>query len=463
MSLKEKMNWIKNKRSLPLVALAGLVITVLIVKLQPAMEHSSQQKAPTPVNVIEIKSHKVKPTLVGFGTVKPDLILKAMAEIAGRVTYVHPELKKGAFIAKGTLVVSIDDKDYQLAIKQANSDLLAAQASLKEMQLTIDNNELELKLANEKLKVRNAEFGRLKKLRQKGTVSQSRLDQERQSMLVQQQEVQKLENLRTTLPSELEVLKTKIDIAQAKLEQSERDLARTQIYLPFNGRISSVSVEKDQFIAKGNSIFNAVGIDKITINTQFPIDQFGQFVGELDRQSFTFDNLEQLPAMSEILAGLGLTAQVQIAGEHFKGWQAKVERFSDSLDLQSRTVGVIVSVEGSYLQVEPGVRPPLLEGMYMKVMLQGRAESFLALPRFAIQNQQALIVNSQSQLSRVTLDKVLLQDSLALVKEANAQGIAAGDKIVVSDLFPAVNGMTLSPIADAETEQQMNSWLERAK
>ena len=453
--------WLQQKWSLPVIAGLSVLITVIIVKSQPEMKHNSQHEVAVPVSVIKVEQHSLRPAITGYGTVKPDLDLQAMAEVTGRVTYVHPELKKGAILTKDTVVVTIDDKDYQLALKQAQADLLAAEANLKEMELTIDNNKLELKLANEKLKVRQAELARLVKLRKSGTVSQSQLDQEKQTMLVQQQEVQKLENQRTTLPSELEVLKAKIAIANAKVEQSERDLARTNIVLPFTGRISTVEVEKDQYIAKGSKMFSAVGMDKITINAQFPIDQFGRFIAGLESKKLNFDKPGNIPVMSQLLEQLGLTATVEVAGESYKGWQAKVERFSDDLDAQSRTVGAIVSVQGSYNQIEPGVRPPLLEGMYMKVTLKGKPREFLALPRFAMHEQQVFKLGENSTLTRISIDNILLQDSLALV-ESNSQ-LTAGDQIIVSDVFPAVSGMKVEPIVDAKTSQAVMDWLERAK
>ncbi len=60
----------------------------------------------------------------------------------GRVTYVHPELKRGAILSKETVLLRIDDRDYRLALTQAEADMLANQASVKEMELTIENNKL---------------------------------------------------------------------------------------------------------------------------------------------------------------------------------------------------------------------------------------------------------------------------------------------------------------------------------
>jgi len=451
--------FLKHKLALPAILVAGILLTVLIIKMQPSMQHNPKARLAVPALAVSVREHKLRPTINGFGTVVPDVTLSAKAEVKGRITYLHPELKKGAILPKGTVVVRIDDRDYQLALRQAKADLLSSQASLKEMQLTVENTQLDLRLANEKLKVRRAELKRLEKLRKTGAVSQSKLDGERQNMLQQQQEVQQLENKQTTLPSDIQVLEAKIEISRAKVEQSERDLQRTEISLPFNARVRQVDAELDQFVSTGNLLFDVSGMDKVVINAQFPMEQVRQIARGFDKEKLKFVNLSDIKDSSSIFASLGLLASVRIAGTDFKGWDAKVERFSDNLDPQSRTVGVVVSVSDSYKHLEPGVRPPLLEGNYMEVELQGIPSTFLAMPRFALHEQQAYFIDEESRLQRVELKGLQLQGELALFKG----GLQAGDRVITSDIFPAVNGMTVAPVKDEKTEQALNAWVRAAQ
>ena len=182
--------FLTSKKSLPIIAALGLLFMFLIINSQPETPHNNAVRPSVAVNYIDVQRHRIKPEIIGYGTVKPDLSLQAKAEVTGRITYIHPKLKKGEIFAKDTLLLRIDDKDYLLQLKQSQADLLANQANLKEMELNIENNELELKLSKEKLKVREQEFSRLSKLRKTGAVSQSNLDAERQNLLQQKQEVQ---------------------------------------------------------------------------------------------------------------------------------------------------------------------------------------------------------------------------------------------------------------------------------
>jgi len=255
-----------TKFALPIIAVLGLVIMISIVKLQPNMKHEPAMSLITAVNYVEVKSHIISPEIVGFGIIKPDVSLQAKAEVSGRITYIHPKLKKGEIFEKDTLLLTIDDKDYLLQLKQAQADLLVNKANLQEMTLTIENNKLELDLALEKLTVREAEYARMLKLSKTGVVSKSSLNAEKQNLLRQKQEVQQLENKKTILPSTLEVMKAQLDISQAKLEKSQRDLARTEVNMPFDGRISEVYTELNQFVTAGGlssagQLFDAFSLD----------------------------------------------------------------------------------------------------------------------------------------------------------------------------------------------------------
>ncbi len=448
----------KTRFALPIIGLCGFVLMILIIKLQPNLQHEETSGLAVPVNYINVQTNLIKPEIIGFGVIKPDVKLQAKAEVSGRVTYIHPQLKKGEMFFKDTLLLVIDDKDYLLQLKQAQADLLVNKANLQEMKLIIDNNALELTLALEKLSVRDVEYKRMFKLSKTGVVSQSTLNAEKQNLLRQKQEVQQLENKKTTLPSTLEVMKAQLAISEAKLEKSQRDLDRTQVRMPFDGRISQVYTEFGQYVTAGGlstagQLFDAFSLNKMIINAQFPLDQFRTFAQNFNQQTFS-DN-KNPPTMAQVLDSLGLTAVVEDPSGLFKPWPAKVERFSDDLDSKSRTVGVMISVLDSYKEVLPGSRPPLLEGMYMKIVLSGKAKNMRSIPRFAMHNKQVYIIDNENKLKRLSLSNIQYHGDLVLVEKV----LKENDKIITSDVFPAVDGMSVLPILDENITKKMQDWL----
>jgi len=437
---------LKHKLALPFIAGAGIVLTVLIIKLQPAMKHDPQTNPAKLVTVIEAKAHVVRPSIIGFGTVEPDVSLSTKAEVSGRVTFVNPNLEKGAMIAAGELLVRIDDKDYQLALSQAKADLLANQASLAQMDITIENSELDLKLAKQKLKVAQSEYQRKQKLRKQGSVSQSELDAQQQNVLQLQQETQNLEGRLSTLPADKEVIQAKIAISEAKVEKAQRDIERTQVSLPFNGRISNVMVDQGQFVSTGSALFEASGFDKMLINAQFSVEDFRRLLATVDRDNFNIQQLLANRSAADMLSHSGLTAHISNGQSETLNRTAKVERIADNIDPQSRTVGVIVSVSDNYDDIDPMKKPPLVKGMYLQVQLSGVAKPYTLIPRSALHQNELFTVSADSRLKRITVQPEFLVDDMALLAPQEAFN---GALIATSDFFPAVEGMSLTTEPDA--------------
>ena len=126
------------------------------------------------------------------------------------------------------------------------------------------------------------------------------------------------------------------------------------------------------------------------------------------------------------------------------------------MDPASRTLGVVVSVDQPYEQIQPGKKPPLMAGMYAEIKLQGKARNFYLIPRDALHEGELFFCNKDDQLERRSIQPRLLQGNLVLFEN----GIQSGEKIIVSDLFPAIPGMQLKPILDQEKQKWLKKWTE---
>ncbi len=446
--------WLQKRRNLPLVLIAGIAIAAMLVLKKQPPSHQPRQDLATPVAMLEIQQQSLRPMITSYGAVSPDILLSAKAEVGGRINYLHPELRKGAMLPKNTVVIRIDDKDHLLALSQAKADLKSSEASLKEFQLNFKDARIDLKLAKQKLELAERELKRLAKLLKQKTISQTSLDSQQSAVLQQKQEVQSLNNRLETLPAQQEIAEAKRAIAQAQVETQQRNLDRTEIRLPFNARINQLDIEKDQFVAQGNTLFSAQNTDKVLINAQFSPAQFkiiarsfAPFQEEM-RQAFADQQL------SDLFDRIGLRATVQLTDIPSAIWQGRVERISNDLDPATRTLGVTISIDKPYENVEPGVKPPLLTGMYTRVNLFGNAEPFYLTPRSALHEGQLYFIDAQNKLERRPLQPYHQQGELALFN----QGLSSGERLVVSDLYPAVPGMLLDPKPDSKLEQKLHDW-----
>ena len=385
----------------------------------------------------------------------PDILLDAKSEISGKVVYVHPQLRMGNILPKDTVVIRIDDNDYRLALKQAEADLAVSKANLKEMKLNLKDTQADLKLAKNKLAIATKDLDRNEKLLKKGSISQTAMGAQQTIVLQLKQEVQSLTNQLETLPAQLEVQEAKIVISQASVETQQRNLERAVIKLPFNARVTSLSVEENQFVSQGASLFSAQTINKVLINAQFPLEQFRILAKGFNRNQTMLEDAFKNGNTDELFSRLGLSAKVKLAGDKLTLWDAKVERISGNLDPASRTLGVIVSVDKPYSNIKPGIKPPLMQGMYTEVILQGNPKEYFVVPRDALHEKQLFLVDENSRLKRIDVTAEAQGNMLLLER-----GLTSGEQVITSDVFPAVAGMKLKAMPDNAKQQQIVEWLE---
>ena len=420
------------------------------------MQHEPAASFITPVKTIEIKQFSIKPSITGFGIVEPDIQFEAKSEVAGKIVYVHPQLRNGATFAEDSVVIRIEADDFQSSLQQAKANTAVNQAQLREVVVKFKNTRSDLKLAQQKLKLAQNDLNRADELVKKKLVSQSNFEAQKSKVIQLQQEVQNLKSLLKTLPEQKASLQASLSNTQAAAQSKQRNLDRTTIRLPFNARISDLAVEENQYVSQGALLFTAQTTDKVLIDTQLPLEQFRILAKDFGDNQEQIREAFQRGFSLDLLTQLGLTATVRLGDDFSAIWDAKVERISSQLDPVIRTLGVIVSIDKPYAQIQPGIKPPLIDGMYTEVVIKGNPKKYFVIPRDALHEGELFLLTPQNTLQRRTLKPDKLQGSMALFET----GLQAGEKLIVSDPFPAISGMSIKPSPDKNLQHSISLWVE---
>ncbi len=444
-----------QRRFFSIVLIACIFIALALVKLQPRMAHEPSAALITPVNVIEVKAYTVRPAITGFGTVEPDILLESKSEVAGKITYVHPQLRNGSILLKDTIVIRIEQDDYQLVIQQAQANVTSNRAKFREIELQKNNLKADLNLVHKKLKLAKVELARMQSLIKKHSISKSSRDAQQVNVLQLQQEAQKLSNQLKTLPEQLASAEATLANSVSMVETQQRNLGRTVIKLPFNARISQRAVDENQYVNKGALLFSAQTTNKILINGQFALQHFRMLAKDFKAQKALLKEAFLSGFSSDTFKQLGLSAKVRLADNDSPFWQANVERISSQLDPATRTLGIVISVDNPYSQIIPGTKPPLMQGMYTEILLQGKARTFYVIPRDALHENEIFILNNQNQLERRPVKNLQVQGKMILL----STGLQAGEKLIVSDLFPAISGMQIKATVKTDLQQTIADWV----
>ena len=86
-----------------------------------------------PARVIEVAAHAVLPRVTAHGTVAPGRVWSGIAQVGGLVIERHPELKKGAFLPAGALLVRLDPTDHELTVSKIVAQRQGTAAQLEEL------------------------------------------------------------------------------------------------------------------------------------------------------------------------------------------------------------------------------------------------------------------------------------------------------------------------------------------
>lgn len=424
----------------------------------------SNREAPVadtpPEAVLAVRSLTLEPrdfsiSVSGFGRVEAVRSWTAVAQVEGRLIELTENVSVGELVQKGDRLFSIDPRDYEIALAQAEASRDSAMADLQELDVTEKNYEDRLGVESEILSVLKTEMERQQSLVTGGGAAQTAVDSAVRSYLSQEKVVVDLEAQMALVDPQRVALQASLDSAEANIESAQRDLDNTKIFAPFTGRVVSRDAVEGQYIRIGDAL--------VTIDDTEASEVEGSFQpGELGNMFQSIADTALVAALTQGAEGdafsgvgsLGLDAKVRLAtGGEENEWSASLVRTNGAIDTQTGAIGLVVRVEDPS-RFEPTMRrPPLTNGSFVEVILTTpTARGALMVPRSAVhQDSQGTsayvyLVDSESRLARADVKTDTLVGNDVIVTE----GLAAGDRVILSEPQPPILGILLEPVEPTE-------------
>lgn len=428
-----------NKKLLFFPALAvGVVALIAAINLRPDIPTKPAGDRARVVETLTMQPQFSAPLAVGFGRVTPKLEWKAISEVSGEVVYKHPNLEKGNIVSAGTEVLRIDPLDYELKVSQAIADLKSSETQLAR----IDQEEINLKqtltIELNRLKLARSEYQRRADLNKRGLTSQSDVDTQKQNMLSQQKLVQELENQMALLPDERDVALAVVNVNKAKEQEAQRLLAKTIIYLPETLRIAEVDAEVNQVVNQQQAMITAHGTEIMEVEAQLSIHDLQLIADTMNNSTRNSGSNKELQA---------LNASIELSsGSLRSSWPAKVVRVSETVDPNQATAGVILEIAQSTTGNGLSDTPLLVNGMFVKAKIEGQPQQAWLLPERALHGDKVYLMSVDNTLQIKPVVVEYRRDNQVAVRGEFQEG----DKLVLNDLLPAIEGMLLRDISVAK-------------
>ena len=426
-----------NKRWLvlfPLAALA-LLITFVIVKSEP--KQNNYATTVPRVSAIQAQVQPLSLHVIGYGKTHAKQTWQAVSEVSGAIIYRNPDLALGAMLAKNTTLFKIDPLNYQLKLAQAKSDLNSARSQVERVDFNNKKLELALKIERNRLALVEQELKRKQGLLKQGSISRSVVDQEQSNVLLQQQKVLDIETNLHLIPTDLAVAKAQLEVSEIKVQEAELLLTKTEISMPFDGRVTEVHADQAQVIGNGAMLLQADQLGLMEVNAQFTFNDVRSLITQVWPQSqLSFNGFPQA-------TDLGLIAHIQLTtGDQTIKWPARVTHFNDSKGQIGNFVQIVAEVENSWQAFNPIIKPPLINDILVQVIVATPAKAVLSIPLRSIRNNSVYVVE-QNQL-KIKPVKVLFETEEFAALDSSITGtVVEGDWVITTDLLPAIEGMAV--------------------
>ncbi len=366
-----------------LILVVGFAMAGLIIATGPKLEPQAPPPNSPLVRSWSAEPRTVQMSSITHGTVLPRTESDLVPEVSGRVTRLSPAMVSGGFFSRGEVLFEIEALDYEVAVEQAKAAVASAESEL--------------------ISARRAHARQLDLAKKQSTS----------------------ESLRDDALNRLRIAEASLRESRARLSRAGRDLQRTRVTAPYDGRVRSERVDVGQFVTRGQAVAMLYATDYAEV--RLPVHD-----EELAFLQLPLDGAQNTPDLPKAVL------RAKFAGEEHV-WESNIVRTEGELDPQTRMINIVAKVDNPYRAVDD--RPPLSVGLFVEAEILGRVvHNVFVLPRSAIQaNNQVYVIDESNRLDFRDVEILRIVDESVYV----TRGFDRGETVCLSTITNAIQGMAV--------------------
>ncbi len=371
---------------------AGFMASRYILHSRPAIKRKLPGKMLLPVQVLPLYRMDAQPLIQAMGTVIPARELAVMPQVTGIVQTVHPNLVPGGRVQADDILVTLDDRDYQLTLERSTHNLEKVRMDLRleEGSQAVARQEFEL--------IREYDSPALTKAPADLALRKPQLNKARAALAAAETEV-----------------------AQARL-----DLERTRIRAPFNAVVRERNVTVGSLVSPQTTVASLAATDAFWVRLAVPHSALEAI---------------DLPDGNEPGSPVELQDATDPDGPPIPG---RILRLLGDIDPAGIMARLVVEVAAPLQRT-----PPLLLEQPVKASITGRIlKNCFRLPRTAVRLDNTVLLADPD-------DRLIIRHLEPVWKDADwiyvQDGLNEGDRLIVSPVVAPVAGMPLSIIPEKPT------------
>lgn len=380
-----------------LILAAGVGGYYFLVITTPEAERRDPPEPVIEVETVTLVPQDFTVVIESQGTVSARTESTLIPEVSGKILRVSPNFREGGFFEEGDILLEIDPSDYETALTIAKANLADAR----------------VRLAEEEEQAKQAQ------------IDWQRLGSgERPTDLV----------LRVP---QLARARANVDAAEARVFEAERNLQRTRITAPYDGRVLTQNADIGQVVGLNTVLARVYAVDYAEIRLPLTMTEYSfldmQPVvrGEKSRQN-------QLPAT--FTTGFGQESVT---------WQGRIVRVEGAIDTKSRQIFVVGQVDDPYGASHP---QPLKVGLFVDAAIQGSVlEDVYVLPRTAFREASYILaLDADYRIRRTPVKPLWLDQDVIVFRDPS---ITPGTLVTTTPIALAIDGLKVLPSGAPKPER----------
>jgi RND family efflux transporter MFP subunit len=380
------------RRLLPIVIIAvGVLGAWWLVANRPRAQRERIEPIPPLARVVQAERSTQRVGVTAMGTVVAAKRVMLLPEVSGRIVEQNDKLLPGGLFEAGEVILRIDPRDYETAVKQQEA--------------AVEQARLEVRLEKGRQVIAEREWKLLEE--------DIALDEASQDLALRKPQQKNAQ--------------AALEAAKSALEQARLQLERTRVYAPFNAVVQEEFVDEGQLVNPQTRLATLIGTDRFWVQVSIPVDRL---------RWLAFSGTQGTDASK-------VTVIQEVSGDTQIERPARLVRLLGDLDPVGRMARVLVEIDDPLgLHANPNSREiPLMLGAYVRVEIEGKdVEEVFSIPRTSIrEGEKVWIMDEDDRLVFRPVEVLHRSKERVLIRK----GLHGGERIVTNSIPSPLPGMKL--------------------
>lgn len=266
-------------------------------------------------------------------------MVNVSTELSGRIVEIFG--KDNTRVEAGQLLLRLDDEIYRIRLAEAEANIAKVRSDIASLRADYKNKQADVAKAEADTTHFDAEFARLRRLKDSGSVSAIDVDaaefaavQARKELAIKQQALEVVE-AKLIDPKQPPEAHPDYKLALAQRDKAALDLTHVELYAPVSGVLANYDVKVGEVVNASVPLFSIVDDSRVWVEANFKETDLTWLREGQDATIAvdTFPELEWHGVVSAITPGTGSEFALLPAQNSSGNWVKVVQRVAVTLDM----------------------------------------------------------------------------------------------------------------------------------